>query len=108
MKALVIISVLFVAGMAAAQSPDNERSLESSTPRGLRERPQIFHPESRYEIQGTHFTYSGLAVAIAKSPNPVEMFNPLDEDNFDGSANNTVWNEKTGRPLGWRILTIKF
>ena len=72
-----------------------------------RENPIAARPTGHREIKVRNFAADGLAVDVAKSRNPLRMFNPFDENNFTPRQDN-IDRDLHGKVLGWSILSIKF
>jgi len=60
------------------------------------------------EIVAGHVTYSGVAVQLAKTDNPLQLVNPLAPPKYGSPEQNVMRDSFTGRILGLKIFSIGF
>ncbi len=66
--------------------------------------PSEFKPN---EITVGKFTYSGIAVEIAKMPNPLQLLNPFAPEAY-GSAEINLVRDPSGHPSGLKFFSLQF
>jgi hypothetical protein len=104
MKTYVMLMTLITAGSLVAQPVDRSMELSVSGRGSL----IVAKPEKPNEIAGHKVVYSGVAVQIIKTKQPLELINPLapvDNGTRDGNMQRDII---TGKPVGFKFLSISF
>ncbi|MCX6928756.1 MAG: hypothetical protein NT154_36920 [Verrucomicrobia bacterium] len=60
------------------------------------------------EIVRGNLTYGGIAVAVLKSDNPLQLLNPFASDKYGSGEDNVLRDLKTGGISGWKLFSIRF
>ncbi len=60
------------------------------------------------EIVAGHLTYSGIAVEIAKTSNPLQLVNPVALPKYGAAEDNAVRDPFSGRASGLKVFSISF
>jgi hypothetical protein len=110
MKTSLILFVLLIGASAAAQSRTNENNL--STPSSQHGKSGIVSlapvtAQVPAEIKHGRLTYSGPVVSVAKTKNPLDLFNPYAPTESNGEIR-VSHDLLTDRPNGVRLFTIRF
>jgi hypothetical protein len=111
MKATLFMLVLLVALSAAAQSRTNDHDLKIDNSPHDRTGIVSVAPLSTQatpEIKHGRVSYSGPVVTVAKTKNPLELFNPWAPTESNGGETRVSHDLLTGRPNGVKLLTIRF
>jgi hypothetical protein len=99
-----VIILAAAAGPAHAQDP-----FESQLSARLDRAVSLSSSEVKQnEIVKEHIAYSGIAVELLKSDNPLELINPFAPDKYATFEDNTLPDPSTGRPRGWKLFSIQF
>jgi hypothetical protein len=53
-------------------------------------------------------SYSGIAVAVVKADNPLQLLNPLAPERYGSAEDNSLRDLKTGQVSGWKLFSIRF
>jgi hypothetical protein len=106
MKTCVMLMTLMAAGSLAAQPIDQSMRTELGT--SGHESLIVAKPAKPNEIAGHKVVYSGVAVQIVKTKQPLELINifaPVENGTQDGNMQRDVI---TGKPTGFKFFSISF
>jgi hypothetical protein len=108
MKALLILLVTVFAGSLPAQSPQFDPWLRTDIgPQTSGERI-ILRPQDTYIYRGSRFTLDGIFVEVVEADHPLRLFDPFDEHTLETARDNVVWDQNTGRAIGFNFFSIHF
>jgi hypothetical protein len=108
MKALLVLLTALFAGSLPAQSPQLDPWLRTDTRPDTREARIILRLQDTYIYRGSRFTMDGIGVEVMKADNPLRLFDPFDEDTLATARDNVVWDQNTGRAIGFNFFSIHF
>ena len=60
------------------------------------------------EIVKGSVTYSGIAVAVIKTDNVLQLFNPAAPARYGSPEDSVLGGSNTGSGLGWKLFSIRF
>jgi hypothetical protein len=104
----IILSLLFavVVGSAAAQPPAFDPWLRSET-RPYIDNSRILVPSREQDvIHGARLSFDGIGVEVVRADNPLKLFDPFDQQTLDTACDNVVWDQNTGRAIGFNLFSI--
>ncbi len=109
MKTLLILLTVLTAGTLAAQPPKpaDHTAKTELLPSG-HESLIVVKPESANAIAGRKVVYSGVAVQIAKTKNPLQLINPFAPAEYGSGHENLDRDIITGKPTGFKFISISF
>jgi hypothetical protein len=109
MRSMIIIALALLAASTAHAQVKGQATSEATVTKGPRSDVQITTTNNVYRSR-RHPTvpYSGVAVQVAKSRNPLQLINPLAPASYGSAEANTVRDPASGRSEGLRLLTIGF
>jgi hypothetical protein len=97
-----------LAGSLPAQPPQLDPWLRTE----IRPRPPgehiILRLQDTYIVHGSRFTLDGIGVEMVKADNPLRLFDPFDEQTLATAGDNVVWDQNTGRAVGFNFFSIHF
>jgi len=105
------ISVLFSALtilVANAESNRPSETLEARTARRVTETPPTLSERKPNEIKAGKLSYSGAAVEVMRTDNPLELINPAAPANYGFAEANIVREPASGKVSGLKIFSIEF
>ena len=106
MHVLLCGLALLAAGTQQARAQD---TLESQLSLRLTRAVAPSSSEARpNEIVRGSLSYSGIAVAVIKADNPLQLLNPLAAAKYGSGEDNALRDVKTGRVSGWKLFSIRF
>ncbi len=122
---LVLLSVLATLGAYAADPPRtdtnsgtnsssgtaNNSSLQTSgtsQSQAAKNRQSLNQEAKPNEIIGSKVSYSGIAVQLVKTDNPVQLINPAAPARYGSPEDNTLRDPIEGKVIGLKIFSIKF
>jgi hypothetical protein len=108
MKALLILFMALFAGSLPAQPPQPDPSLWTDLQPHTREQRIILRLQDTYIYRGSRFTMDGIGVEVMKADNPLRLFDPFDEETLSTARDNVVWDQNTGRAIGFNLFSIHF
>jgi hypothetical protein len=108
MKALLILSVALFAGSLPAQSPQVDPSARTGLQPQTREQRIVLRLQDTYIYRGSRFTMDGIGVEVMNADNPLRLFDPFDERTLSTARDNVVWDQNTGRAIGFNLFSIHF
>jgi hypothetical protein len=108
MKALLILSTALFAGVLPAQPPQPDHSLWTDLQPQTREQRIVLRLQDTYIYRGSRFTLDGIGVEVMKADNPLRLFDPFDEETLSTARDNVVWDQNTGRAIGFNFFSIHF
>ena len=108
MKITLILLFALLAGSVLAQSPAFDPWLYWETRDYSGDVRLIAHPQDQYIIRGTRFTFDGIGVAVERADHPLELFDPFNADTVAAGRDNVVWDNNTGRAIGFNLFSIHF
>ena len=60
------------------------------------------------EIVKANVTYSGIALALVKTDNWLQLINPLAPARYGTGENNVLRDPAPGKVYGWKLFSIRF
>jgi hypothetical protein len=94
---------------ANAQPADTGNSLESRLSPGFGKASTAVSVGARpNEIVKGKVTYSGIAVQLVKTDNPLQLFNPAAPAKYGSPEDNVMRDPTKGTVSGWKIFSIRF
>jgi hypothetical protein len=113
MRSFFVIAALFAVVSVQAQTTPAENDMDAVIARRLMQQPTGqtllgFQPQKPNEIRINGIVYSGIAVQLATTDNPLELINPLAPPEYGSSEDNTVYDPVTGRASGLKLFSIQF
>jgi hypothetical protein len=108
MKALLILSTALFAGALPAQSPQADPSARTGLQPPTREQRIVLRLQDTYIYRGSRFTMDGIGVEVMKADSPLRLFDPFDENTLATARDNVVWDQNTGRAIGFNLFSIHF
>jgi len=114
MKTLcVLFTFLTMAALASArQSTQVEPKFQSESTRRPREKPLLFTepapPDKPNEIKRGKKTYSGIAVQVSKTKNPLQLINPFAPKEYGSGWDNTARDVMTGQVTGLNFFSVRW
>ena len=103
--------VLFgFAVVAAAALPSyGQDSMESKRSTRLSKAVSISASEVKpNEIVKGKIAYSGIAVSVFRTDNPVQLFNPFAPAKYGAALDNALQDPGTGKARAWKLFSIQF
>jgi len=107
MKACLILIVALAGLPLYAQTINNEDSLEAQLKRE-KEIPPFLQAEKPNEIVTGTVTFSGIAVELMKTDNPLELINPAAPVEYGLAEDNVVRDPITDKASGLKLFSIQF
>ncbi len=126
-KYLVLLSILAVLGFSAqAEQPKTptaapaktevakadvakpDSSLQSAATPVPKKRQSLNLDEKPNEIIRDKVGYSGIAVQLVKTDDPVQLINPAAPARYGSPEDNTLRNPIDGKVLGLKIFSVRF
>lgn len=112
MKALLTVLALFAAVTVHSQTAPLQDSIDSQIHHRLTIQPDknliTITPVKANEIRHYNLVYSGIAVELAKTRNPLQMINPLAPAEYGSGEDNVTQDPITSRTYGLKFLSIRF
>lgn len=111
MKKLIVLLGLLMAVPAYAQTTQTappKGSLEAQLIWELQHQKPVKATPKPDEIKGKRFGYSGIAIQLAKTDNPLQLLNPAAPAKYGSGMNNLVRNPANGRAIGWKVFSFEF
>ncbi len=109
MKRMSILLCGLVVLAATAGSARADNTLESQLRNRLGKAVSLSSSEITVnQIVKGHATYSGIAVALIKTDNVLELFNPFAPATYGSAQDNTIPDPATRRPRAWKLFSIGF
>ena len=109
MKRVSILLCVLAALAANARPADTEESLESQLTAGLaKASASASDREKPNEIMKGGVTYSGIAVQLLKTGNPLQLLNPAAPPQYGSAEDNVIRDPFTGTASAWKIFSIQF
>ena len=123
-KYLMMLSVLAAFSVYAADPPkttttektEKSEKVEKTDGKSMQSTTAIQAPKKRAltqeakpnEIVGEKVSYSGIAVQLVKTDNPLQLINPAAPAKYGSPEDNTLRNPIDGKVLGLKIFSIRF
>ena len=110
-KYFVLLSLLTAASVYAADPPKttDNKSLQTTTSQApAKTRQSLTQDAKPNEILTDKVAYSGIAVQIVKTDNPVQLINPAAPAKYGSPEDNTLRNPIDGKVIGLKIFSIRF
>jgi hypothetical protein len=109
MKTVSIVICSLAVLAANAQTPPTEGALESELAGRLGKAGPLSAQEVKpNEVVKRGVTYSGIAVQLLKTDNPLQLINPLAPPRYGSPEDNVLRDSITGGVSGWKIFSIRF
>jgi len=111
MKVILFTLILLIVTGAAAQTRTNEQTLKAGNTQLTKSVVVNLAPgttQATAEARHPRVTYSGPLVTVAKTKNPLELFDPWAPTESNGGETRVSHDLLTGRPNGVKLLTIRF
>ncbi len=107
-RMFILLCGLAVLG-ATAGPARADNALESQLPTRLGKAISLSAGEvSVNQIVKRDVAYSGIAVAVIKTDNLLELFNPFAPAKYGSAADNTLQDPGTGKARAWKLFSIQF
>lgn len=121
-KYAVLLSVLAALSIYAAEPPkttDNKatdnskatdnKALQTSSAQAQTKTQHTLTQEAKpNEIVKDKVAYSGIAVELVKTDNPLQLINPAAPAKYGSPEDNTLRNPIDGKVIGLKIFSIRF
>jgi hypothetical protein len=108
MKTLPILMGALLAGAVAAHGTPSDGELEAKIVRRVQENLRTAGPEKANRITGRNVTYSGIAVALVKAENKLQLLNPLAPEEYGNAEDSVVRDPVNHKVSGLKIFSIEF
>jgi len=108
MKKLTVLLFALTLLTVNAQTTRTDNALESTGAQRGKAASALSRPEKPNEIIKGNITYSGIAVQVVKTSNPLQLFNPAAPARYGSAEDNTLRDPMTGRASGLKIFSIRF
>ena len=107
---IVSVLVFALAAVAAnAQSDSTSPALESQLTTHISRRDFLSSTETKpNELLSGQLTYSGIAVELLNTRNPLQLVNPAAPAQYGSGEDNVLRDPISGRVSGWKIFSIEF
>jgi hypothetical protein len=107
---IVFVLVLALAAVAAnGQTESTTPVLESQLTQHISGEISRFSIEAKAnEIVSGQLTYSGIAVELLNTRNPLQLINPAAPAEYGSPEDNVLRDPIGGRASGWKIFSIEF
>jgi hypothetical protein len=114
-KYAVLLSVLAALSAYAADPPkttdkttDNKALQTSSAQAQAKTQHSLTQEAKPNEIVKDKVAYSGIAVELVKTDNPLQLINPAAPAKYGSPEDNTLRNPIDGKVIGLKIFSIRF
>ena len=109
MKRISIVVVALAVCCANAQPATSEKALDSQAITRLSKATSLPAYQARpNEVVRGRVVYSGIAVELLHTHNPLQLFNPLAPAKYGSGFDNVLRDPISGRADGWKIFSIGF
>ena len=108
MKKYVILISVLAALSVRAEPPRSEGSLQTTGAQAARKRSSLTQPAKPNEIVKDNVSFSGIAVQLVKTDNPLQLVNPLAPARYGSPEDNTLHDPISGKISGLKIFSIRF
>ncbi len=109
MKMVFALLCTMMALSANAQPPERMSSLQSElNARLARELAVASIGEKPNEIVSGKVNYSGIAVEVIKTGQPLQLINPAAPAKYGSPEDNILRSPISGRVVGWKLFSIGF
>ena len=109
MKRVTILLCALAALTANARPAETEGSLEYRLAAGLtRSSAALSKGAKPNEIVKGKITYSGIAVQLLTTDNPLQLVNPTAPAGYGSPEDNVIRDPVKGTVSGWKIFSIRF
>ena len=108
MKKYVILIGVLAALSVSAEPPRSDGSLQTSGAQAAKKRSALTQPGKPNEIVKENVTFSGIAVQLVKTDNPLQLVNPLAPARYGSPEDNTLHDPISGKISGLKIFSIRF
>lgn len=94
--------------ISKAEATRTDMPLQSATTQIGKKRQSLAQDEKPNEILKEKVGYSGIAVQLVKTDNPVQLISPAAPAKYGSPEDNTLRNPIDNKVLGLKIFAIKF
>ena len=109
MRIVAILLLALAALPANAQPESTSPELETQLTKHIAREGLLSSTEVKpNEIKSGKLTYSGIAVELLKTGNPLQLVNPAAPAKYGSAEDNVLRDPISGRVSGWKIFSIKF
>lgn len=108
MKTSAILLFASIALIANAEPARTDNALETTGAQPAKLPPAFSQGVKPNEIKKANVTYSGVAVQVVKTRNPLQLINPAAPARYGSAEDNTLRDPVTGLASGWKIFSIRF
>jgi len=114
-RTFILFGILAAAITANSQSAPADSSLldarilRPSEPRLANQNPLLIEKtEKPNQVVGKNVTYSGIAVQLARTDNPLQLINPAAPPQYGSPEDNVARDPINGKVTGLKIFAIDF
>lgn len=107
MKTIRALLTTWLAGLSLAAANSDEQKVEAAAQRIAPPRAEP-KTETVQQVRTDGVTVSGIAVAVVKADNKLQLLNPAAPDEYGSSENNVVRDPINGKVTGLKLLAIEF
>ena len=108
MKKYAILLGVLAALSVNADPPQTQGSLQTSGAQATKKRESLTQPGKPNEIVKENVSYSGIAVQLLKTDNPVQLINPAAPARYGTPEDNTLRDPISGKVSGLKLFSIRF
>ena len=109
MKRVTVLLCALAALSSNAQPAETEGSLEYRLAAGLAKSSAALSKGAKpNEIVKGKITYSGIAVQLLTTDNPLQLVNPVAPARYGSAEDNVIRDPVKGTISGWKIFSIRF
>jgi hypothetical protein len=107
MKKLVILAFALGALTAYGQNLSADKAVESPGAQRGKPTPRLGQAKPNEIVRG-NVVYSGVAVQLVKTSNPLQLVNPAAPAQYGSAEDNVLRDPTTGRAAGLKFLSLRF
>jgi len=93
---------------ASAEVSKTDTSLQTSGVQAPKKSQSLMQEAKPNEILTDKVSYSGIAVQVIKTDNPLQLVNPFAPDRYGSPEDNTLRDPIDGKAIGLKIFSIRF
>ena len=109
MKKLAILAFALSAFAVYGQSNlSADKAVESAGAQRGKPTPRLGQAPKANEIVRGNVVYSGVAVQVVRTSNPLQLVNPAAPARYGSAEDNVLRDPTTGRSEGLKFLSIRF
>jgi hypothetical protein len=107
MKKLAVLAFVLGALTAYGQNLSADKAFESSGAQRGKPTPRFGQAKPNEIVRGK-VVYSGVAVQLVKTSNPLQLINPAAPPQYGSAEDNVLRDPTTGRAAGLKFLSLRF